>query len=125
MESVRMAPPQNSTTAGVRQSFRGMEFMVTLSFQCRVQGFEFVQRVDQRFELFGTDARSNRTLCALPMRRGLAQGTLAGSGQRYRAPSRVLAADHLDPSAFDERLEIAGERGAIEEQRRGERGHRL
>src|SRR6478609_6671064 len=86
----------------------------------RMQRFEVAERFDEQVELARPELASHARLRTAPMRRRFAQRALACRRERDLARARVAAAHRGDEPACDERIEVARQRGAIEQRARRE-----
>src|SRR2546425_442024 len=137
--NVRTKPPQTSTTVGVRQSaartavedttilFRRSKCVASASARrflaVGVQRLQLAEQRDQRVELGLADTPRDILLRMLPKRLGAAARGGAFRRDRDLARPRVPSRLYDDKTALDQRIEIAGERGAIEKLPRREIGN--
>ena len=132
IDSVRMRPVATSTTVGVRQSARAEVDVIAgcLREAClsgrRGRGAASRSRAASRSALRASAGRACAATCACArLQCGSAprNGSFAGARQRNLARPGIPARRDGDEAALDERIELARQRGAVEQQRSGEVGH--
>jgi len=81
-----------------------------------MQRLQLPEHLDQRVELVPPDSRSDIQLRPLPIRRRRTQRGPARFRDCGLARPRVVTPDDVDETTLDERIEIARQRGSIEQQ---------
>ncbi len=89
-----------------------------------MQSLDVLEQCVQLIEARLADAARNVTLRFRPSRFRSGERIASGSGERKLARSLVDARRNLDEAASGERIEVAGERSAIEQHRGRERADR-